>query len=302
MELRHLRYFAAVAETLNFRRAAERLRVAQPALSKQIRDLEHACGTRLFDRNTKRVRLTDAGTALLDEARALLTRAEALPQLARDAAQGRRGRLTLGNSAALTGGFLPAALAAFQARFPEVEVNLVEIRLRQQQQALRSGGIQIGIVAELSDGEGDEFECLRVVRSPFVAVMARRHPLARSRRVSLHDLASQRLLAVAPDQDGRGHAAVLRELFQNRGLRPPYFRTVDSSSSLMAMVAGIQGVSILPGVYEDRLAGELVTKPIDMAGENTFTLWAVWQKKDPSQLVRNFVEVLRKRTVRRNAG
>ena len=300
MELRHLRYFAAVAETLNFRRAAERLRVAQPALSKQIRDLEHACGTRLFDRNTKRVRLTDAGTALLEEARALLARADALPLLARDAAHGLRGRLTLGNSAALTGGFIPAALAAFHARYPDVEVNLVEIRLRQQQAALRRGEIQIGILAELSGTDEEEFECLRVVRSPFVAVMARRHPLARSRRLSLEDLASQRLLAVAPDQDGRGHAGVLRDLFQQKGLRPPYFKTVDSSSSLMAMVAGVQGVSILPGVYESRMAGEVVAKPIAISGENTFSLWAVWQKKDPSQLVRNFVEVLRKRTIRRN--
>src|SRR5262245_60235793 len=130
MELRHLRYFVAVAEALSFRGAAERLRVAQPALSKQIRDLEDECGARLFDRNTSRVRMTDAGAVLLEEARQLLAQANRLPALVRDAAQGRRGRLIIGNIGSLTAGFLPASLAAFHAKFPDVDVTLIELRPR----------------------------------------------------------------------------------------------------------------------------------------------------------------------------
>ena len=93
MELRHLRYFVVVAETLNYRRAAEQLRVAQPALSRQIKDLEHAVGARLLDRNTGGVRLTDAGSILLDEARDILERVAMAGAAARETAGGRGGRL-----------------------------------------------------------------------------------------------------------------------------------------------------------------------------------------------------------------
>src|ERR1700754_3438022 len=107
MELRHLRYFAAVAEELSFRRAAERLRVAQPALSSQIKDLEEELGARLLDRDTRAVRLTDAGAAFLAEVRQILAHAERATVVAREAAQGRRGRLVVGYFAPIFMGLMP---------------------------------------------------------------------------------------------------------------------------------------------------------------------------------------------------
>src|SRR3954470_17700247 len=120
MELRHLRYFVAVGEALNFRKAAERLRVAQPALSSQIQDLEADVGARLFDRNTAGVRLTDAGGAFLAEVRQILAHAERAGTVAREAARGRRGRLIVGYFAPIFMGLMPGSLKAFREKYPEV--------------------------------------------------------------------------------------------------------------------------------------------------------------------------------------
>src|SRR4051812_45154916 len=112
MELRHLRYFVAVAEELNYRKASERLRVAQPALSSQIKDLEFDVGVRLLDRDTGGVRLTDAGAAFLEEARLILAHAEQAVAVARGAAKGRGGRATVGFFAPIFMGVMPAPLKA----------------------------------------------------------------------------------------------------------------------------------------------------------------------------------------------
>src|SRR5438270_10978357 len=108
MELRHLRYFVAVAEELNFRKASDRLRVAQPALSRQIQDLEADVGTKLLDRNTSGVRLTDAGAAFLAETRLTLAQSQKAVAMAQEAAKGLRGRITVGDLAPLLTGFMPA--------------------------------------------------------------------------------------------------------------------------------------------------------------------------------------------------
>src|SRR3954447_15768036 len=120
MELRHLRYFVAVAEELNYRKASERLRVAQPALSSQIKDLESDVGATLLDRDTGGVQLTDAGTVFLEQARLIVAQAQHAVVAAQEAAQGRRGRLTLGYFAPIFMGLMPATLRAYRERFPDV--------------------------------------------------------------------------------------------------------------------------------------------------------------------------------------
>src|SRR3954468_24795318 len=138
MELRHLRYFVAVADELNYRRAAEKLRVAQPALSSQIKDLEHEVGARLLDRDTGGVRLTDAGAAFLDEARLIVAHAQRAAGIAREAAKGRRGRINIGYYAPLVMGFMPESLRVFHARYPDVDVALHEMSILDQTEALEA--------------------------------------------------------------------------------------------------------------------------------------------------------------------
>lgn len=127
MELRHLRYFVAVADELNFRKAAERLNVTRPALSKQIKDLEEETGLHLLERDTVSVALTDAGSVFLAEARAILSDVENAVALAREAQDGRRGELRIGSAGQIAASFLPEALRAFRSTFPDVEVVFVEM-------------------------------------------------------------------------------------------------------------------------------------------------------------------------------
>ena len=145
MELRHFRYFSAVAEDLSFRRAARRLHVSEPALSQQIGDLEDELGLRLFDRNSRRVELTEVGRVFLVGARRALVSAEEAIAHAKEAAAGDRGRLSIGTLGPVTHAFLPDALARFRELFPLVEVTVLHMDNRTQTDALVNGSIMLGI-------------------------------------------------------------------------------------------------------------------------------------------------------------
>jgi DNA-binding transcriptional LysR family regulator len=301
MELRHLRYFVAVAETLSFRGAAERLHVAQPALSKQIRDLEDEWNVRLFERTTVSVRLTDAGHILLDEARALLAQADRLPALAREAAGGRRGRLTIGNIGSLTAGFLPATLTAFHEKYPEVDVSLVELRTREQRAAILRDRIQIGLVGGPATPTDPDFERVLLTSSPLHAFLPKPHPLARRPKLSLENLVAERLLAVASEPGVNGHIDTIRGLFVSRGLPVPSIRIVDTIESLLALIASNQGVSIIPSLIGRQRRTGLIARPLQLTGEDAeFSLFGVWRRDETSPLVRNFVQVLRAQTTPSN--
>src|SRR6267378_1211338 len=149
VELRHLRYFVAVAEMENVSRAALKLHVSQPALSRQIRDLEDELGFSLLERSAKSVRLTEAGRAFLTEARAVLQRAEDAVKAARAIATG-SGELHVGYAPSLTARILPPALRAFQAEFPNVRVKLHDFSTEEMLAGLREGKLQIVLVVRLS--------------------------------------------------------------------------------------------------------------------------------------------------------
>ena len=145
MELRHLRYLAAVAEDLNFRRAAERLHVSHAALSQQIGDLEDELGLKLINRNSHRVELTEVGRVFLRGAKRTLNAARETIAQAREAVKGERGRLTIGSITHITFEFLPEALARFRERFPLVEVTVLHMDNRAQIDALLNGEIMLGV-------------------------------------------------------------------------------------------------------------------------------------------------------------
>lgn len=292
MELRHLRYFVAVAEELSFRRAAERVRVAQPALSKQIKDLEYEVGVRLLDRNTARVNLTDAGGVFLDEARELLERATEAVALAREAEAGRRGNLTVANVNAVCASFMPAALSAFHTRYPEVEVDLQEMMFPDQLMALEQGGVQVGFIVEDAQGIPAHLERFKVLKAEICVAMGRHHRLARRRRVSLHDLANERLLCFEVGKHDL-HRKRIREIYAERGLKSGRFKAMNSLESLQAMIEGDQGVSFLAALPRGGQR-DIVYRPIKEHGVDLwFELHAVWRRDAVSKLAVNFVNILR---------
>ena len=267
MELRHLRYFAAVAEELNFRKASERLRVAQPALSSQIKDLEYELGVRLLDRDTGGVRLTDAGAAFLDEVRLILAHAQRAVTIAQEAAKGRRGRLTVGYFAPIFMGIMPASLKAFRDKFPDVEVTLVELPIADQLTALEEGTIQIGFTVAREAPLPPGLKNVEVARSPIRIVVGRGHRLARQSRISLADLQHEPLLCFTPKKGAVSvQGEIINRFFSARGLKIRPLRVIDGVEAFRATLESGPDLHI--------------------------ALHALWRADQASQLTANFIAVM----------
>jgi DNA-binding transcriptional LysR family regulator len=294
MELRHLRYFVAVAEELNYRKASGRLRVAQPALSSQIKDLESDLGVLLLDRNTGGVRLTDAGAAFLAEARLILAHVARAIVVAREAAQGRRGRLTVGYFAPIFMGLMPASLKAFREKFPEVEVVLVELPIADQLAALEAGTIQIGFTVDRGAPLPSHLKNVAVTRSPIRAVMAPGHRLARQARLSLADLATEQLLCFVPRPGGVSvQGEIIQRFFSSRGLEIKPLQRIDGVEAYRAMLESGHGVSLIAESGSLARSPDLVLKPLKDTGDDLFVeLQALWRADQSSQLTANFIAVM----------
>jgi DNA-binding transcriptional LysR family regulator len=292
MELRHLRYFVAVAEALNFRKAAERLNVTRPALSKQIKDLEEETGIKLLDRDTVSVALTDAGAVFLAEARAILGDVEHAVALAREAQDGRRGKLRIGSGGQISAGFLPEALRAFRSTFPEVEVDFVEMTPPEQLEALANNEIHLGFAYGRETENVPGMSSLLLIRSTFGVSVSKEHPLASRRSVRLEDLTEQTILCVG-DEKHSTHRRDILAMFAESGVVPHATRQILGFESLLTMVAADQGLSMLPEILDLRSTHGIVTIPLlTERSKVDFTMWAVWKAEGTSLLVRNFVRLL----------
>lgn len=195
MELRHLRYFVVVAEEQNVTRAAARLHVSQPPLSRQIRDLEDELGVALFDHGAKAVRLTEAGKIFLTEARAALQRVDDAVQMVKAVANGQRGEIHVGYAPSLTVELLPSALKIFQEANPGVRVQLHDMSTQEMLRGLRDGKLHVTLLIQVPAKvlAGLVFEELH--RYAVCVAVNPTHPLARARRVGLEQVAKERLIA-----------------------------------------------------------------------------------------------------------
>lgn len=298
MELRHLRYFAAVAETLNYRAASGRLNLSAPALSKQVRDLEEELGVRLFDRDTTRVRLTNAGQVFLAEARAIIAHAERAMTQAREAAKGQRGRLAIGNVGPLTAGYMAEAVTAFSARFPDVEVDLADVELPGQLPALEKGEIDVGFTtARLIDTVGlpEKFEHAPVLTTPLGVALSVDHALANQRTVEFAQLTRERLLCISTIGSRSTHRGDIEELLAGRGLKPGRVTEVRGFESLLAMIASGQGVSVLAGRASVLRVEGIVLRPFKDPGPDcSLDLHAVWCRGTAGVMAENFIAEFRR--------
>lgn len=196
MEIRHLRYFLALAEELHFTRAAERLHIEQPPLSRTIKELEDELGAMLFDRDRRGTRLTAAGAAFLQDVRRLFTVLEQARENVKTVAAGLRGSLRIAVSDGAIGPRLSAFLARCRAEEPEIEIRLSEVPLAEQLRGLRSGDFVIGI-AHTSD-VGDGIVAEPIWRDPLVVAVPARHALLAHREVPLHELGGHPLVLCDP--------------------------------------------------------------------------------------------------------
>src|SRR5580704_7283397 len=196
MELRHLRYFVAVAEELSFRRAAERLHLAQPPLSSQIKDLEIELGARLFDRSTRSVKLTSVGRVFLEEARAVIKASEQAAQTVRRAEQGLVGTLRIGILAPAATPRLAQVLRSFRQKYPFVQFSLFELTSVEQLQRLRSDQLDVGLLRPPIGFP--ELEFLFLEESPMVLAAPAGHRLTKLRSIAWRDFDKEALVLIHP--------------------------------------------------------------------------------------------------------
>ncbi len=292
MELRHLRYFVAVAEELHFTRAAERLGIKQPGLSSQIRQLERELGTSLFRRLTRGAELTEIGALLLDEARGILDQAERIKAGVQSRVRGETGCIHLGFAGATCfHPLVPGIIRAYRERYPGVLVSPEQSNTPVLVAGLRRGEIDVAFVRPpLSDGEGLAVEPL--VEEPMVIVLPEWHPRAGDRSMPLAALAEETLI-LFPRTIGPGlHDAIIASC-QRAGFSAKLGQEAPQISTTAHMVAAGFGVSIVPqSIAQIRLAGvayigiegEAPRAPISLA----------YRRDDRCTIVRNFVASARR--------
>jgi DNA-binding transcriptional LysR family regulator len=244
MELSDLRSFVAVAEELHFGRAAERLHVTQPPLSRQIRRLEDELGARLFHRTTRRVDLTDAGSAFLAEARQVLAAAEKAVSRARSVHRGETGRLAIGAVTPAIDGFLPDLVREFRKRHPRIDVSLTEMDTTSQLAALRAERLHAGFV-RLADHDVRGLSTQVVRRERLVLALPRRHRLAGADPVSLASLAGEPVVALAPEVQPELHRR-LAAACSDAGFALRVTQTTRTVPTMTALVAAGMGVAFVP--------------------------------------------------------
>ncbi|HVZ18358.1 MAG TPA: LysR substrate-binding domain-containing protein [Terriglobales bacterium] len=277
IDLRHLRYFVAVAEELHFGRAALRLHIAQPPLSQQIKQLESNLGHPLFVRTSRAVSLTAAGKELLERARRILTRMDEDLAAVRRVGRGEVGALTIAfTGSAILSDPLPEAIRTYRRRYPEVDLRLREMGTMLQIDALRDGSIDLGFLRDPGPFDGLVIE--ELLREPYVAVLPSRHPLAKSKvvavaklrgepfifhRRNIGPLAYDRTMAVCE------HAGFLPEIVQEAPQWPTAIRLVESGL----------GVTIAPKCVSKLETMGVVFRPID--AKRAFTEVSLGHRNEP---------------------
>ena len=261
VELRHLRYFVAVAELLNFTQAARRLRVAQPALSRQIRDLEAELSVPLLERGPRAAKLTEAGATFLEEARAILQRADEAVKLTRAVARGERGEIQVGYAPSLTTEVLPCALHSFHNTAPGVHVKLHDLSSEEMLRGVGAGRLHLGLMARPSKRalSGLKFERLR--EYPICVALPPAHRLARGRQVAFKQIAEAPLVAYSRAEYPEYHA-MLTKLFAGTGRTPRLVEEHDSAASLIAAVEIGRGLVIVPACLGMLAGGRLKLRPL----------------------------------------
>jgi DNA-binding transcriptional LysR family regulator len=244
MELRHLRYFVTVAEDLSFRRAAERLHLSHPTLTKQIGDLENELGLKLFNRNPRRVELTEVGRGFLVDARRTLVSAQQAIAHAHEVTTGDRGRLSIGTITPLTNAFFPDALARFRELFPLVDVTVLHMTNRAQVDALLNGSIMLGIGysgLSLDEGRGKHLTTTPLLRSANCIVCSEHRRPAKRGTPKLSDFRDDNFLTFSPAIDDYDHR--IRTVCRlDGGFEPKLLAVGNTVDSLISMVSAGRGV------------------------------------------------------------
>jgi DNA-binding transcriptional LysR family regulator len=285
MDLRHLRYFVAVAEELHFSRAASKLHISQPPLSQQIKELEEEVGAQLLRRTRRRVELTAAGNAFLKRARMILREAAELGEAARRAERGEVGHISVGFIHTAGYGLLPAVIREFRDANPTVEVALQQQGSLAQTGELERGSIDIGFTWSNAVEDHIESQCL--LRERFVLALPRTHAAAGKRNVGLKAFAQESFVSFPQDRSPALYATVI-QLCASAGFVPRIRHEADSVHTVLGLVAAGCGIGLVPAsATEVRMREVAFCLPKESNPKAEISIQ--WRRNDESPVLLRFI-------------
>lgn len=290
IELRHLRYFIAVAEELHFGRAARRLNISQPPLSQQIQQLEQEIDARLLTRTNRSVQLTAAGALFLQDARAILIQVDQAAERAARIHNGQEGELRIGfTSSAPFIGRVSDALYRFRQQWPQVHIQMQENNTRQQLAPLHEGRLDLGVMRNTR--LPDDLQHRVLLREPLCAVVHRAHPLADAESISIQALAREPFVFFDPQGGTALHSEILA-LLHRYHIKPFITQEAGEAMTILGLVATGLGVSILPASFGRARLADVVWLPLQES-DAISEVWLVWSaQREPSAQMQNMLSLL----------
>lgn len=294
MELRHLRYFVAVADELNFTRAGQKLNLTQPSLTRQIQDLEGELGVSLLDRTRSRVVLTDEGASFLIDARRILELSRDSMKSVRSISGSESGPLNVGYLFKFNFDLLPVTLRDLYAAFPKVTVNLFDMTPAEQLRALQDQKIDlafVGLRPPFADATRDVLTWECVAEHEIVVVLPENHALTRKAKIQIGDLRSLYFVAMS-EETHPGSRDWLSGICQTADFKPRILQDVVLESGIMTFVAEGLGVTLAREPIHKLPHPGVVFRPLSRVEKAQY--WIAWRSENRSQSLRQFVEIIRK--------
>ena len=294
MEIRQLRYFLAVAEDLHFTRAAQRLHIAQPALSQQIRQLEEEVGAKLLERTNRRVALTPAGATFRLRAALVVDQANRALSEASQIGRGEAGTISIGFVSSAVCGVLPELLQRFRVSVPAAQVELQELEPAEQLEGLEQHRLDLGLMhATLHE---PQFGAILVSSDRLIAAIPENHPAAQHSQVALRELAENTFF-IPKRHSHSGYHEIVLAACKSAGIVPARIQPTRLLQTAVALVAGGLGITLVPESFQTNIHIQgVVYRPL--AGTAPVArLTAVWHKENPSPLVARLKSELRKMAV-----
>ena len=295
MELRHLRYFVAVAEALSFTRGAEKLHLAQPSLTRQIKNLEEEIGVRLLDRTTQQVKLTPEGQSFLVDAKRVLDLSEEIVESVRHFSRDELAALNIGYVANLFYDLLPVSLASFQRSFPTIPINLFDMTCGDQFRALQDGNIDLGFVGLHEPIEERGLQFRPIASYETVAAVAKDNPLAKKTVIKLKELKPMFFIGMS-ETSYPGYRRWLTQTCRKVGFSPKVLQDADIERTLIQSVAAGLGVALLPDQVKKLPHDSVVFRELTPLVKTESCI--AWKTDNPSVALKAYVNIVSDRAVR----
>ncbi|MCZ2256930.1 LysR family transcriptional regulator [Sporosarcina sp. G11-34] len=289
MELRHLRYFIAVAEELHFGRAAERLQISQPPLSLQIKQLETNLGVSLFSRTRQRVELTSAGESFLKNSYKIIRFIEKACEESKSVGRGESGQLILAFTGAIGFELLPTILRAYHDKYPDVNIILKQMTTSDQIVSFRNNEIDVGLIVLPVLSESLNIELLH--EEPYIVALPREHHLAQDREtINIASLVNEEFIMTSRDS-GQGYYDSIISLCNSAGFSPTKTQEADELHNVVSFVASGMGIAILPSSIQFFKNDDIVYLPLEN-NTSSYRTGIAWNKTEDSPTTLNFISFL----------